>query len=102
MDPKDKTALEYFEAGYHSILSGIAALGYPVKDDDNFAGTAERAARGAERYVHYLHGVNPLSLVYLSNMEDFGAVKSVTSRRLQNAATNWPVRDRRATALPSM
>ena len=38
----------------------------------------EEALRLAERYVHYLHGVNPLGLVYLSNMEDFGAEKSVT------------------------
>jgi hypothetical protein len=36
------------------------------------------ARRGAERYVHYLHGVNPLQLVYLSNMGGHGAVKSVT------------------------
>jgi endoglucanase len=37
------------------------------------------AARGAERYVHYVNGVNPLALVYLSNMADFGANTSVTS-----------------------
>ena len=36
------------------------------------------AARAAERYVHYLHGVNPLQLVYLSNMGAYGAAKSVT------------------------
>lgn len=36
------------------------------------------AIRAASRYVHYLHGANPLSLVYLSNMGDHGAAKSVT------------------------
>jgi hypothetical protein len=36
------------------------------------------AAKGAERYIHYVHGVNPLQLVYLSNMGDHGGVKSVT------------------------
>jgi hypothetical protein len=36
------------------------------------------AARGAERYIHYLNGVNPLGLVYLSNMKAFGAARSVT------------------------
>lgn len=36
------------------------------------------APRGAERYIHYLHGVNPLGLVYLSNMGGHGAVRSVT------------------------
>jgi hypothetical protein len=37
-----------------------------------------QAAKGAERYVHYVHGVNPLQIVYLSNMGAFGAAKSVT------------------------
>jgi hypothetical protein len=36
------------------------------------------AARAAEGYLHYLHGVNPLSLVYLSNMGGHGAARSVT------------------------
>ena len=29
--------------------------------------------RAASRYVHYLHGTNPLSLVYLTNMYAYGA-----------------------------
>lgn len=40
--------------------------------------TAPSAVRAAERYVHYLHGVNPLGLVYLSNMAGFGAERSVS------------------------
>jgi hypothetical protein len=36
------------------------------------------ATRYASRYVHYFHGVNPLELVFLSNMGDYGAEKSVT------------------------
>ena len=35
------------------------------------------AARAAERYVHYLHGVNPFGLVYLSNMNEHGSENSV-------------------------
>lgn len=37
------------------------------------------ALRAAERYVHYLHGVNPLGIVYLSNMGSSGALHSVTN-----------------------
>jgi len=37
------------------------------------------ARRAAERYIHYIHGVNPLGLVYLSNMGPSGAHRSVTS-----------------------
>lgn len=33
--------------------------------------------RAAARYIHYLHGVNPFSLVYLSNMNAHGAENSV-------------------------
>jgi endoglucanase len=36
------------------------------------------ATRYAERYLHAFHGLNPLSLVYLSNMSGYGAEKSVT------------------------
>ncbi|HET7542872.1 MAG TPA: glycoside hydrolase family 9 protein [Polyangiaceae bacterium] len=43
----------------------------PSKDDDS--------RRLAARYVHYLHGVNPLSFVYLSNMFDYGAARGVTT-----------------------
>jgi endoglucanase len=42
------------------------------------AATSATSLRYAERYAHYLHGVNPLGLVYLSNMGAFGAQASVT------------------------
>jgi len=32
--------------------------------------------RAASRYVHYIHGTNPLSLVYLTNMSAHGAESS--------------------------
>ena len=32
--------------------------------------------RAASRFVHYLHGTNPLSLVYLTNMDAYGAENS--------------------------
>jgi hypothetical protein len=35
------------------------------------------AATAAADYLHYLHGVNPLGKVYLSNMGAFGASNSV-------------------------
>ncbi|WP_018342038.1 glycoside hydrolase family 9 protein [Cytophaga aurantiaca] len=34
--------------------------------------------KNAEEYVHYIHGVNPLDIVYMTNMSRFGAEKSVT------------------------
>jgi endoglucanase len=38
--------------------------------------TAAKAAGAAADYVHYLHGVNPLGLVYLTNMQRAGAEHS--------------------------
>jgi hypothetical protein len=37
---------------------------------------AGKAAVAAEDYVHYLHGVNPLGMVYLTNMQRAGAEHS--------------------------
>lgn len=37
------------------------------------------ARNAASHYLHALHGVNPMGLVYLSNMEDAGAERSVTT-----------------------
>ena len=34
--------------------------------------------RAAERYIHWIHGVNPLSLEFLTSMGDHGAVKYAT------------------------
>ena len=58
-----------------------AAQGSMFADLVTFGVDAKRGADAmefAERYVHYLHGVNPLQLVYLSNMGGFGAERSVS------------------------
>lgn len=39
----------------------------------------KEARTAAERYIHYLHGVNPLGLVYLTNMGSVGAERSITT-----------------------
>jgi endoglucanase len=40
---------------------------------------ADKAAAAAEDYVHYLHGTNPLGIVYLTNMQRAGAEHSATT-----------------------
>jgi len=42
----------------------------------NDAARAITANAAAEEYVHYIHGVNPLGLVYLTNMQRAGAENS--------------------------
>ncbi|WP_028978678.1 glycoside hydrolase family 9 protein [Sporocytophaga myxococcoides] len=51
---------------FHNVIS------YNVDATKNTS--AREAALG---YVHYIHGVNPLSMVYLSNMYNYGAEKGV-------------------------
>jgi hypothetical protein len=50
-----------------------------------------RAMTYAARYVHYVHGVNPLHLVYLSNMGEYGAESFVTRffHTWFGHGTNW-------------
>jgi endoglucanase len=45
-------------------------------DDPAIAAKADAAAMG---YIHYIHGVNPLGLVYLTNMKSAGAEHSVNT-----------------------
>jgi len=49
---------------------------YATRDLDE--SRAADGRRAASRYIHYLHGVNPLGIVYLSNMGSSGAHRSVT------------------------
>ncbi|MDR3527270.1 MAG: glycoside hydrolase family 9 protein [Rhizomicrobium sp.] len=44
---------------------------------DSLEGAPADAESYAAHYLHYLHGVNPLAKVYLSNMGSFGAENSV-------------------------
>lgn len=50
------------------------------------------AIAAAENYIHYLHGVNPLNMVYLSNMYDFGAENTVNEfyhSWFKNGSAKW-------------
>lgn len=59
------------KASYGVLFSRLAELKFPGID----ANTYKEMAEG---YVHYMHGVNPFGMVYLSNMASYGAGKSAT------------------------
>ncbi|HYQ30226.1 MAG TPA: glycoside hydrolase family 9 protein, partial [Polyangiaceae bacterium] len=65
--------------GSNAHKSRTGCLQYDVISFGVDASKNADARRAAERYVHYLHGVNPLGIVYLSNMGASGAYKSVSS-----------------------
>jgi endoglucanase len=64
--------------GSNADVSAKGNLFYDVSLFNVDSANAARATLAAERYVHYLHGVNPLQMVYLSNMNAHGATRSVT------------------------
>ncbi|MCL2637617.1 MAG: glycoside hydrolase family 9 protein [Oscillospiraceae bacterium] len=48
----------------------------------------------AESYLHYIHGVNPFGMVYLTNMNAYGATKSLTSIYhdwFQSGSPKWDI-----------
>jgi GTP cyclohydrolase I len=47
----DRKALALFTEGYSKILEGLGVLGYDTTDE-NFAGTAARAAKGLHELIH--------------------------------------------------
>lgn len=48
---RNPESLRKFEEGYEKILEGLKELGYAPDSDENFAGTAARAARGLAELV---------------------------------------------------
>ena len=62
--------------GSNKVKANTAAIYYNMIIYQADSGNDETYMKASEDYVHYLHGVNPLNLVYLSNMNNFGAEKS--------------------------
>jgi endoglucanase len=59
--------------GSNSTKSNVGNLFAAVVSHRLDAASNADMTRAASRYVHYLHGTNPLSLVYLTNMYAYGA-----------------------------
>ena len=50
-----------------------------MSEQSSAGGNSTTWHNAAEDYLHYLHGVNPFGMVYLSNMGSYGASKSATA-----------------------
>ena len=59
--------------GSNSVKSQVGNLFAAVVSHRLDAASNADMTRAASRYVHYIHGTNPLSLVYLTNMYAHGA-----------------------------
>jgi len=63
--------------GSNAIKSFQGTMFYDIVTFNIDATKNAAATEAAERYIHYVHGTNPLSIVYLSNMYAHGAENSV-------------------------
>lgn len=70
-----RAPLQDYQWGSNQIKMAQARL-YQLLAAHGSDELAESASAAAEDYVHYLHGVNPLGLVYLTNMQRAGAEHS--------------------------
>lgn len=61
-----------YKADYGNTFYAWAQYGMEDKPDEPFQ-------NAAEDYLHYIHGVNPFNTVYLTNMNESGASKSLTA-----------------------
>ncbi len=70
--------LDAYTWGSNQTKAAFGNVFYTVIAYNLDAATNANARKAAERYVHYIHGVNPFAMVYLTNRGAHGAEKSVT------------------------
>lgn len=63
--------------GSSSVRATLGTMYLQAIDQKTVPGRASELRDAAAGYLHYLHGVNPLGLVYLSNAASLGAERSV-------------------------
>jgi endoglucanase len=60
----------YYKSDYGNFFWELQQLGWDATNNAQYL-------TAAQDYLHYIHGVNPMSMVYLSNMSTYGAENSV-------------------------
>ncbi|MBL7110514.1 MAG: glycoside hydrolase family 9 protein [Bacteroidales bacterium] len=80
--------------GSNSIKSLQGSMNYNLITYDMAEGVEETAVEASEAFIHYIHGVNPLNFVYLSNMYDYGAENGVNEFYHSWFTNNSPKWDR--------
>ncbi len=69
--------LESYTWGSNGIKSAQGSMFYNLISYYENSSDSAKASTAAMKYINYIHGVNPLNFVYLSNMYDYGADSSV-------------------------
>lgn len=71
------TYIDSYTWGSNSIKCNQGNMFFNVSTYNINAARNTDAVKAAENFIHYIHGVNPLGKVYLSNMNNYGAENSV-------------------------
>ena len=58
--------------GSNKQKCSVGNMFYQVEQYNANSSKADLGIEAAEEYLHYIHGVNPMGLMYLSNMYDYG------------------------------
>ena len=67
-----KAHMKDYTWGSNKQKCSVGNMFYQVGQYNTNASKADLGIEAAEEYLHYIHGVNPLGLLYLSNMYDYG------------------------------
>ena len=71
-----RSFIKDYNWGSNQYKSLYGNLLWELQANDIDVGNNEFYLNASEEYLHYIHGVNPLQLVYLTNMGSYGAEKS--------------------------
>jgi endoglucanase len=78
-DPyRSYTQLSTYHWGSFNTRANVGSINYDIVHYNLDAANAADYRMRAEEMLHYYHGVNPLNIVYLSNMSSYGAKNSLT------------------------
>jgi hypothetical protein len=67
--------------GSNNQVSNVGSTFYYFSEQNIVSGTSTVTShkQAAESFLHYLHGVNPLNMVYLTTMNEYGASRSASA-----------------------
>ena len=67
-----KAHMKVYTWGSNKQKCSLGTMFYQVGQYNANPSKADLGIEAAEEYLHYIHGVNPMGLMYLSNMYDYG------------------------------
>ena len=88
-----RSFLYKYSWGSNSYKSTYGITFLEMQKQNLFPDLNEKLTAVAEDYLHYIHGVNPLGLVYLTNMNKYGATVSISEIYHNWFDANSPVWD---------